>query len=123
MAFDFSIAGITTVRICADTWQEEEEEYQGVFRRTADGAGQSTQRSPKRGYTAQLFFTTSSEFLALKAVTTDASGAPTPVTVVTPIDGGTMGESITAYCWLGRKQAVRNGDSAYWKVSIQIREA
>jgi hypothetical protein len=123
MAFDFSIAGITTVRICADTWQEEEVEYQGVFRRTADGAGQNSQRSPKRGFTAQIFFTDATEFLALQTATTDAEGVPTPVTVVTPPDGGTMGAALTCYCWLGRRQAVKNGDSAYWRVQLQIREA
>lgn len=125
MAFDLSIAGITTVRISVGTWQEEEVDCRGVFRRVSNGSGQNSQRSPKRGFTGTFFFTTSAEYDAvLTAISVPGQpGVATPVIVSSPPDGGLRGASLTCYCWLGRSPALKNGDSAYWKAAIQIREA
>lgn len=125
MSFDFYIAGITTVRIAADTWDENEREFRGVFRRLASGAGVSSQRSPKRSFTATIFFTDPAELALLEVAISEigAVGVATPVSVITPADGGTRGAFLTCYCWITKYHAVPNGATAYWKCQLSMREA
>ena len=125
MAWVLTIAGNSTVRVVADSWQEEETDFKGVFRRTANNSGVSSQRSPKRGYTGTPFFTTTAELEAFRAAISEpgAVGVAAPVTISSSDDGGTRGATFTAYCWLGRLQALKNGDSVYWKGTLTVREA
>jgi hypothetical protein len=125
MAWSLTIAGISTVRVVAGSWQEEETDFRGVFRRVASGDAQSTQRSPKRGFSGTVFLTTKAELLALKTAISEAGaiGVAAPVTVSSSDDGGTTGDTLTCYCWLGRTQFIKNGDSVYWKAQLTVREA
>lgn len=125
MSWTVTIAGNSAIRFCADTWQQEETDFKGVFRRTANNSAANSQRSPKRGYTAQGFFTTSAELEAFQVAISEpgAVGVAAPVTVTSSEDGGTRGATLTAYCWLGRLQAIPHGDTAYWKGTLTIREA
>ena len=85
----------------------------------------SSQRTPKRGFTATIFFSDPGELTALETAISEAGalGVAAPVAIITPADGGTRGATLTCYCWITKMDAIKNGASAWWKCQLSMREA
>lgn len=125
MSWVFTIAGDSTVRVNRDTWQEQEKDFRGVFRRLATGFAVNSQRNPKRGFTCTVFFTDAAALDTFEAAISEPGmvGVAKPITISSSADGPLRGVQLVCYCWITRIDAVANGDSAYWKAQLNMREA
>lgn len=109
------------------TWGEDPPETEGEVVTMQDGSLGSTERTPIRKFSGDVFFASKALFDAFRVAisVTGASGVPKEVTASSDVNGVLGGDSLQVYARLGRctgwRQAAAGApSSANWRASLTL---